>query len=154
MGVITNVNSMHEQTILRPNDTTNDDRDLYLAIKTTTDECHPLALQFLHVKGHPDAKANQPLTIEEILNIECDRLAKQYVQESTIKSTTLDNPEIVEAQPHLRIAGKTVCRRFLPELREAAAAPAYKQYLENKLEWSTSDTVNVLFVGWGGGCFA
>jgi len=134
---------MYEETILRPNDTTKDDRNLYLAIKTTTDECHPLALQFLHVKGHQDAKANRPLTIKEILNIECDRLAKQYVQDSPIKSTTLANPEIAEAQPHLRIAGKTVCRRFLPELREAAAAPAYKQYLQHKLEWSTSNTANV-----------
>jgi len=143
LGVITNIISLQNGTIPRPNDTTNDDRDLYLALNSTISACYPLALQFLHVKGHQDEKANRPLTIEEILNIECDRLAKQYVQTSVTKSTALDNPEIEEAQLHLRIAGKTICRRFIPALREAAATPAYKQYLRNKLDWSVSDAGNV-----------
>jgi len=67
-----NVISVHNVNIFRLNDTTKDDRDLYLAITTVISACHPLALKFLHVKGHQDEKANQPLTIKEILNIECD----------------------------------------------------------------------------------
>jgi len=44
-----------------------------------------------------------------ILNVKCDKLAKKYVQESATISTTIDNPEIEEAQPHLQISGKTIC---------------------------------------------
>ncbi len=143
IGVITTIKSMQNDNIPRPNDTTNDNRDLYTAIMATISACHQLVLQFHHVKGHQDEKANRPLTIEEILNIECDQLAKQYAKNSSIKSTTLDNPEIEEIQPHLRIAGKTICRHFLPALREAAATPAYRKYLCTKLEWMPSDANNV-----------
>jgi len=143
IGVITTIISMQDDSLPRPNDTTNDDRDLYMAITATISDCRPLVLHFNHVKGHQDEKANRPLTIEEILNIECDRLAKQYANDSSTKSTTLDNPEIEEIQPHLRIAGKTICRRYLPALREAAAIPEYRKYLCKKLKWMPSDAANV-----------
>jgi len=61
---------MQDNNIPCPNDTTNNDCNLYMAITTMILACHPLTLQFKHVKGHQDEKANWPLTIEEILNIE------------------------------------------------------------------------------------
>jgi len=133
IGVIMTIILMQDDNIPCPNDTTNDDCNLYMVITATVLTCCPLVLQFNHVKGHQDEKANRPLTIEEILNIECNRLAKQYAKDSLTKSTTLANPEIEEIQPHLRIAGKNICRRFLPALREAAATPAYRKYLCKKL---------------------
>jgi len=58
LGVITNVNELLQTSILRPNDTTNDDCDLYVAISKMTHRCHPLRLSFVHVKGHQDKDPN------------------------------------------------------------------------------------------------
>jgi len=53
-GVITNVKALLHPSAIRPNDTTSNDRDLYLAISNMTRRCTPLKASFIHVKGHQD----------------------------------------------------------------------------------------------------
>jgi len=116
LGVITNINSYRNDAITHPNDTTNDDRDLILAISEIADKCLPTELQFLYVPGHQDTKANRPLTLPEMHNVACDKLAKTYVRSTSYLSTSLATPEFEAAQPHLIIAGKTICRKYLAAL--------------------------------------
>jgi len=120
--------------IVRPNETTADDRDVYLAIIETTTQCAPVTLQFLHVMGHQDTKSNQPLTITEQWNVECDKKAKLYVTTTKTQSTSLSNPAIPAAQPHLIINGKLLCRKLLPTLQESLSSPDYYRYLQKKLD--------------------
>jgi len=65
IGIITNILSLQASEFPCPNDTTNDDCDLFMAIDAVIHICKPLELQFLHVKGHQDTKAHCPLTIME-----------------------------------------------------------------------------------------
>jgi len=91
----------------------------------------------VHVKGHQDKDPKRQLTIPEQHNVECDRLAKQFVQTSPTTSTDIPTPEFKVAQPHLIIQGQVICRRFIPALRMATSAPAYWQYLKKtKLDTS------------------
>jgi len=143
-GVITNTNSTQDGQPPRPNDTTTNDRDLYVALADIVQQCQPLLLQFQHVQGHQDVKQrHRPLTLAEAYNVECDKRAKEYALASPINSTTLGNPEIEAAAPHLYIDGKLICRQYLPALREAAALPAYCDYLQQKLKWTRKE-VNVI----------
>jgi len=72
-GVITTVTELRNATHNRPNDTMNNDQDVYLAINATITQCAPVTLQFLHVKGHQDSKSKKPLTIIKQFNVDCDR---------------------------------------------------------------------------------
>jgi len=131
-------------TILNcPNATTKDDHDLYLEITATTQWCEPIDLQFHHVQGHQDTKANRPLTIPEQLNVECDKRAKQYVMTTPIKSTTYGNPALPTAQPHLRIGGKIICRKVHCCLRHQIATPTYYSYLQKKFTWNSHELTHI-----------
>jgi len=103
LGIITIINDMMTPTIIQLSDTTNDDRDVYLAINDVIKQCTPLQLSFQHIMGHQDKHSNQPLTIIEQLNVECDHKAKQYITSMTISSTSFGNPAIPLAQPHIWI---------------------------------------------------
>jgi len=138
-GVITTTNDLYATMITRPNDTTNDDHDVYLAINETISQCAPVTLRFIHVKGHQDSKSKKPLTLIEQFNVDCDRRAKQYVTQSTISSTSFGNPAIPAAQPHLRIGGKLICRKLIPTLRQTMSMPEYHRYLLQKYSWKQSD---------------
>jgi len=109
LGVITNIMTLLTSKVNCPNNTTNDNCDLTRAIADIVRRCHPLEMQLLYVKGHQDAKANQPLTLEEQHNVECDRLAKEYVTNTTQISTNMTTLEFKATQPHLHIAGKVIC---------------------------------------------
>jgi len=139
LGVITNINSFWEEITLRPNDTTEDDRDLIIAISAVADRCHPLELQFMYVKGHQDTKADRPLTNPELHNVACDRLAKEYVNSTSYSSTSLPTPEFEDAQPHLQVAGKIICRKFIAALCDQAAFQDYDQYLREKFHWTPDE---------------
>jgi len=128
---------------MRPNDTTNDDRDVYLEISTLAKQCTPLLPQFLHVKGHQDQKANCPLTIWELYNINWDDRAKRYTRNETKSSTTIGNPAIPIAQPHLQIGGKIICRNLTVTIRDATSAPPYLQYLKEKQKWTAKEKNNI-----------
>jgi len=123
IGVTTNVMALLSTPTLHPNDTTNDDHDLYKAIGKMLSQCSPLQLQLLHVKGHQDKDLKQRLTIPEQLNIDCDHWAKQYALSTTKSSTALGNPTIPVVQPHLQIAGKIICRNVICHLHHAMSFP-------------------------------
>jgi len=112
LSVITNVSDMLNPIILHPNEPTNNDHDVYLAICKVTWQCAPIQLSFQHIKGHQDKDAKRPLMIVKQLNIKCDCQAKQYTSLSHQSSVTLGNPAIHEAQPHLSIAGKFICCNY------------------------------------------
>jgi len=143
-GVVTTIMDILNSTITRPNDTTNDDRDVYLAIHQAILDCQPITLKFFHVKGHQDSKSKKPLTTIEQCNVDCDHRAKQFVRTSTQASTSFHNPEIPAARPHLRIAGKLICRQFIPTLRHTMSMPAYHRYLRQKFNWMPNvlDTIH------------
>ncbi len=142
-GVITNVKAQMTPSTIRPNDTTGNDRDLYLAISTMARRCTPLKASFIHVKGHQDKDPKRMLTVVEQYNIECDKHAKTYTRMATQRSTALANPAIPEAQPHLRIRGKLICRDLLQALRTEIAFPPYRHYLQKKFHWTTPDANSV-----------
>jgi len=91
------------------------------------------------VKGHQDTKADCPLTTAEHYNIECNCLAKMFVNAVPIPSTTMATPAFWEAQPHLQIEGKMICHCFIPTLQEQAMRPAYHKYLCQKLQCNKAD---------------
>jgi len=142
-GVITKIESAQDEPTPRPNDTTANDSDLYVALADIIQKCNPLQLQFTHVAGHQDTKTKRPLTLPELYNVECDKRAKEFVTASPTLSTSIGNPEIDAAGPHLYIERKLICRQYLQALREAAALPAYYDYLQKKLHW-TRQTVTTI----------
>jgi len=143
LGVINMLTDMQNDTIQRPNDTMADDRDLYLTIADTAQQCSPIQFHYLHVKGHQDSKPDHILTTEEQHNVECDGFAKQFLLDTTTISTTLDTPEFPAAQPHLKIQGKVICCRFLPAIHQAAAQPEYWDYLCKRFNWTYTDANTV-----------
>jgi len=62
-SVITTISEMRTSQITQPNEMTNDDHDVYLAINNVISKCTLLLLHFIHIKGHQDNKSNHPLTI-------------------------------------------------------------------------------------------
>jgi len=58
LGVITTLTNMQENTVVRPNEMTDDDRDIYLEITAAATQCHQLAIQYLYIPGHQDTKSN------------------------------------------------------------------------------------------------
>jgi len=128
---------------VRPNDTTNNDMDLYMEIHATATKCQHILFQYLHVKGHQDAKPNHQLTTSEQHNVDCDRCAKDYVRQQQTPSTAYDNPDFAAARPHLCICGKIICREFLPKLRSTMATPYYWEYLQQRYQWTHANNENI-----------
>jgi len=81
--------------------------------------------------------------VVENYNIECNNRAKEYMRTTKPCSTNFDNPAIPEAQPHLRIQGKLICRNLLQTLRNEISFPPYRQYLQQKLQWTATDANSV-----------
>jgi len=142
-GIISNINDMLDKTTTRPNAATNDDYDVYRTICATVKLCDPIKIMFWHVKGHQDRNQKRPLTHIEQLNVECDTRAKRYTTTTSRSSTALGNPRIPEAQPHLCIGKKIICRNVLPNLRWAVSTPAYQHELQQKYHWTWSDMENI-----------
>jgi len=136
-AVITTVNEMLMPSIIQPNNATNNDRDVYLAICDEAKKCNPFQPSFLHVLGNQDKDPKWMLMPIEQLNIACNKWAKQYVQSTSQSSTSLGNPAIPGAQPHINIHRTIIRRKFIQVLRNATSTLAYCQYLHSKLHWST-----------------
>ncbi len=109
LGVIQTLQSLKSTVITRPNNTTKDDYDLYMAIRAEATQSPALRIQYWHVKGHQDNDPDHHLTVEEQHNVDCDKLAKRFVNEHLQRSNTLANPEFSVAEPHLKIHGKLIC---------------------------------------------
>jgi len=73
LGVITNVTALLTPTILRPNEMTRDDCNLYMAISEMAIQCAPMQPMLLHVKGHQDQHPHHLLTVSEQNNVDCDK---------------------------------------------------------------------------------
>jgi len=143
LGVIQTLCSLNSNFVKRPNDTTNDDYDIHLAIHTAAQQCPALRLQYWHVKGHQDDNPDHKLTVEEQHNVDCDKMAKKFVSKHPQRSTAWANPEFPEAAPHLKIDGKLICRKVLLNLRQAAVAPPYWEYLRKRYIWTHSDMLSI-----------
>ncbi len=139
LGVIMMLRSFHTAISLRPNETTNDDCDIYLAIQESATQCPVICFQYWHVKGHQDNNPNHQLTMEEQHNVDCDKLANTFVSKHPQCSTVLKTPEFQVAEPHLTIAGKLICHKVLATLQNAAATPPYWEYLRKRFTWTQLD---------------
>jgi len=142
-GVITNLTNLQREMHIRPNDTTNNDMDLYLEIIANARACPHTTFPFIHVKGHQDTKRNHQLTTPEQHNVDCDRRAKLHVQQQQPSSTLYKTPDFAVARPHLRIKGKIICRDFFPTLRQNAATPEYWEYLKKRFQWTHADAATI-----------
>jgi len=69
-GIIARING--SQATLQPRDTLHDDYPIFTEINCQVQLLYPYQFDFYHVKGHQDQKKNQPLSIQEWLNIDCD----------------------------------------------------------------------------------
>jgi len=76
LGIITTLTDMQNNTVVHPNDTTNDDCNVYMEILDVTTCCVLITLMFLHVKGHQDTNKHCPLTVIEQLNVNCNQATK------------------------------------------------------------------------------
>jgi len=102
-----------------------------------------LLSKHVHVKGHQDKDPNWVLTAAEQHNVDCDRRVKQYTMKATKLSMSYGNPAISDAQPHLYIQGKLICRNLLQELRHVLNFPPYSQYLQTKFQWTIQDANDI-----------
>ncbi len=143
LGVITTLTTLTQQTIPRPNDTTNDDRDIYLAIIDVVNRCTSITFKYHHVKGHQDTNPQHQLTIPEQHNVDCNQQAKTFVSTHRLRSTAMSNPAFHAAEPHLKIAGKVISRCVLQHLRYAAATPDYWTYLRQRFNWTQADLLGI-----------
>jgi len=106
-------------------------------------DCHPPKIQYLHIKGHQDKNNDKPLTIKDAHNVDCDSAAKNYVQKINLQSMMLGHPEFEAAQPHLLITSKVICWCLIPKLQQAAAEPAYWDYMCKCYNWSQADISSI-----------
>jgi len=124
-GIIATISKMTTSQIVCPNETTNDNHDVFLATNDVISNAPPISLCFIHVKGHQDTKSNQPLTIPEQLNVECNHKAKNYITSTTTFSTLFGNPAIPAAQLHVRIGSKLICCKLIRSLHQVLLTKEY-----------------------------
>jgi len=74
---------------------------------------------------------------------DCDCQANQYTWSMTPMSTTLGNPVIPIAQPHLSTDGKVIYRKYVNALQNATLTPPYCRYLQAKVRWTNHNTNTV-----------
>jgi len=143
VGIITNLTTLQSDLDVHPNNTTNDDCNIYLAIDDAIHKCANITFQFLHVKGHQDKDLKCVLLPEKQHNVNCDCYAEQHVLAQLTPSTAYNNLAFEVMAPHLAINGKLICRKVLPALRDAAAKPPFWAYLHKKFKWTYSDTTTI-----------
>jgi len=70
-GVITRITSHNSE--LLPRETLRDDYPIFADIHHLMQQLQPFNFDFHHVKGHQDWKKDHQLSIQEWLNIDCDK---------------------------------------------------------------------------------
>jgi len=107
-GVIDRIHQLPMNRPPQPRQTTEDDYDVYAAIRTTLRELAPLTVQLRHVKGHQDQhKRPSRLSLPAILNIECDKRASEYLITAR-QMKPQPNLPIPQSYPLLKIAGQII----------------------------------------------
>jgi len=121
---------------LNPNQTVADEYSIYREIQIAQQALSPLHLYFHHVKGHQDvSKRQQPLPLEAILNIECDKAAALVQQSLPTNHQPPTNQQLPNSFPHLKIKSQIITRQLQKSLRDAATLPIYHAYLSKKFIW-------------------
>jgi len=103
---------------------------------------YPYQLQFHHVKGHQDQKKNQQLSIQERLNIDCNKHAASL----PLPPRDLElgwHPAPTAGYPHLRLNTLIVTQKMQHTLWDAATQTAYFDYLTEKFQGITSPATDI-----------
>jgi len=116
-GVITRINS-HLDTPY-PQETIRDDYPIFAEIHHQIQELHPYCFEFHHVKGHQDKHNNQPLSVQERLNIDCDKRAPSMLP-PPLDMALSQHPKFPASYPHLCIHETVVTQHVTHVLRDAA----------------------------------
>jgi len=116
---------------------------IYAKIKNLQAQLALIAPTFIHVKGHQDTKSDQPPTIPESLNIDCNKQASALPDD---QDTVLyqNNPQTPHSSPHLHIMNETIIWWTQHCLCNAATNLLYQHYIQEKFQWTneTASTVN------------
>jgi len=128
-GVITRITN--HTSDLSPRDTLRDDYPIFAEIHYLTQQLQPFNFDFHHVKGHQDRKKDHQLSIQERLNIDCDKRASQLPP----PPSELDlqyNPRLQASYPHLCVGQQVITQKVQHILRDEATKPQYFEYLTDK----------------------
>jgi len=127
-----------------PCTTITNDYDVYATIIDALHRLTPVSVKFLHIKGHQDkpSKGKRYLSLPAKLNIKCDKQAGKYLTVAR-SMKPLPNPQLPQGFPHLTIANQTIVWDIQESLWYAATTPDYREYMQKKHHWSTSDCQNV-----------
>lgn len=85
-----------------------------------------LDITYVHIKGHQD-DLDTDLSLEAQLNVQADFLAGNYIYNQITPQTCVPVDEV--CQCHLQIGNKTITSHYRQAIRDAASAPALRQYL-------------------------
>jgi len=91
---------------------------------------YPVIPTFRHVKGHQDVKSDQPLTLPEQLNVDCDKWMAQ-VPLPCLNPLLHNNPMNNAAYPHLQVGQQIIIQQGQHQLRDATTITSYQEYLQN-----------------------
>ncbi len=124
---------------LYPRDTIQDDYPIFREITMLLQTLQPLTVQLFHVTGHQDAtKIKRPLTVPELLNVDCDERANK-LNDTLMEPYEPYHPILPASYPHIQIAHSTIIRCLQSSLRDAATKPDYYKYLCDKYNWQPKD---------------
>ncbi len=125
-----------------PCDAIKDDYPVYKEIEHQIQQLQLIAPTCHHVKGHQDQKPDTPLTLPELLNIDCDKCAAQVTPPNN-NDHLQTNPPIISACPHLCIRGQIIISQLQHRLCDTATYGEYRSYLQQKFQW-TGPHVNTI----------
>jgi len=140
VGVIAWINGHPKEP--QPHDTLCDDYPIFAEVQCLVALLHPYQLQFHHVKGHQDQKKNQPLSIQEQLNIDCDKHASSLPP--PLSNINLYwHPPLIAGYSHLCLGTSVVAQKRKHTLHDEATQPTYFEYLTDKFPGITSPATDI-----------
>jgi len=103
-GIVDQLNRKANQQY--PRDMIQDDYPIIGEIHQKIRNLEPILIQITHVKGHQDkVKLDRPLTIQETLNIDCDKRASNAMTNFP-NTTPHTHPMTTIGYPHLILGGE------------------------------------------------
>jgi len=139
-GVITQINST--QVKPQPHDTLCNDYPIFAEINCQVQLLSPYQFTFHHLKGHQDQKKDQPLSIQEWMNINCDACASSMPPPPS--DMDLYHHLLLPAgYPHLRIGTLVITQKVQHTLHDIATQQIYFNYLTDKFPGFTTPATNI-----------
>jgi hypothetical protein len=127
--------------MLAPNTSLQPDWDVVQQIVTTI-RMFPNLPHLTHVKAHQDNAASyKELPVELQLNVQADKLAKNYNSSSLHATTIVPRLSCNAAQLHCQ--GQTITFRYCRTIRWKALSPAIRQYIMERNHWTAADMETV-----------